>query len=194
MKKTKSSCIEILFAGFGGQGLITLIDIAVNAAFINGYDAKSSELHGLSQRGGAVATFLSFGKKVYSPLFKKAGANLIIGLELLEGLRACDFANSKTKILVNDYFSPFLGITPKDEILKNLRAIGKDNFNLVEASEICKEKLEKEVLAGMYLLGYAVNKKLIPIKPESVVKAIKEVIPEKYQEINIKAFKLAHDN
>jgi len=65
---------------------------------------------------------------------------------------------------------------------------------LVEATKICKEKLEKEILAGMYLLGYAVNKKLIPIKSESVVKAIKKVIPEKYQEMNIKAFNLAFEH
>ena len=119
--------------------------------------------------------FMSFGKKVYSPLFAKGQADLVVGLELLEGLRAADFANAKTKILVNDYFFPFAEITPKEEVLKKLKTFGKNNLYLVSATDICKEKLGKDVLAGIYLLGWAVNKNLLPIKLESVVKAIKEV-------------------
>ena len=61
----------------------------------------------------------------------------------------------------------------------------------MEASKICKEKLQKEVLAGTYLLGSAVVQNLLPIKKESVLRAIKNVIPERYQEININAFNLS---
>lgn len=185
---------NVIISGFGGQGLVTLIDVLATAAFIEGFDVKSSELHGLSQRGGAVAIFMSFGKKVYSPLFPKGQASLLMGLELLEGLRACDFSGPETKILVNDYFSPFIGIMPKEEVLEKLKAIGKNNLQLVPATEICKEKFQKDVLAGIYLLGYAVNKKLMPIKAESVISAIKETMPEKYQELNISAFNLSNEN
>lgn len=182
---------NVLITGFGGQGLMTLIDIAANAAFEDGYDVKSSELHGLSQRGGAVATFLSFGKKVNSPLFARGRADLVIGLELLEALRALDYAGSQTKILANDYFSPFAGIMPKAEILQKLQSLGKKNLQIIKASEICKEKLQKEVLAGIYALGCAVYKNLLPIKPESVIKAMGKIIPQKYLDVNIKAFELA---
>ena len=182
---------NVIITGFGGQGLITLIDVAVTSAFIDGHDAKSSELHGLSQRGGAVATYLSFGKKVYSPLFARGQADLVIGLELLEALRACDFAGNGSKILANDYFSPFIGITPKEEVLAKLKAIGKNNLQIVPASDTCKEKLGKDVLAGVYLLGSAVYKNFLPIKPESVIKAMEQIIPEKYLEINKQAFNLA---
>ncbi len=182
---------NVIITGFGGQGLITLVDILAAAAFFDGYDVKSSELHGLSQRGGAVSTFITFGKKVYSPLFCKGSADLILGMELLEGLRGCEFANSKTKILANDYFFPFLGITPKEEVIKKLKEIGGNNLQIINASGICKEKLDKELLSGVYLLGFACYKNLVPIKSEAFLKAIESVMPKKYREINIKAFQLA---
>jgi len=72
-----------------------------------------------------------------------------------------------------------------------LNKFPKENLYFVEASKICKEKLQKEVLAGTYLLGSAVVQNLLPIKKESVLRAIKNVIPERYQEININAFNLS---
>ena len=69
---------NIVIAGTGGQGIITLISIINEAIFIDGYDIKSSELHGLSQRGGGVEAFIRFGKKVYSPLFSFGKADLVL--------------------------------------------------------------------------------------------------------------------
>lgn len=182
---------NLIITGVGGQGLITLLQIIDEAAFFEGYDVKSSELHGLSQRGGSVLAHIRFGKKIYSPLIERGGADLIISLELLEGLRESVFANQKTNILINKNMMPFLGGLPEEEILEKLP---KENLYLVPASQICREKLSKEVVSSIYLLGCAVFKNLIPLKEESVVKAIEKIIPEKYRDLNIKAFKLAHDN
>ena len=184
---------KIIIVGVGGQGVITLLSLIDEAAFIEGYDIKSSELRGLSQRGGSVDAHIIFGKKVYSPLIPPGHANLIIGLEILEGLRGSIYANKEAKFLINDYLLPFLGISKKGEILSKLQKIAKNELYLVPASEICKEKLQNEVVSTVYLLGYAVSKKLIPIREESVIKAIESIVPEKYQELNIKAFQLAHD-
>jgi Pyruvate/2-oxoacid:ferredoxin oxidoreductase gamma subunit len=115
----------------------------------------------------------------------------MIALEALEGLRESSKVGSQTKILINEYFLPFLNSLAKEEIIKKLKESQKD-FYLVPASEICKNKLQNEVVCTIYLLGYAVNRKLIPLKGESVIKAIKNVIPEKYLELNVKAFKLGH--
>jgi indolepyruvate ferredoxin oxidoreductase beta subunit len=135
------------------------------------------------------------GKKVYSPLFKKGDADLVLGLDLLEGLRSCDFANKNTKILINNKFVPLaLGqekTITKEEIVSKLKEIGKQNLHLVEASQICQEKLGKEILATMYLLGYAVFNGHLDIKPESVIRGMEKAIPEKYLEINKQAFLLA---
>lgn len=182
---------NLILAGVGGQGLITLVNLITEAAFIDGYDVKSSELHGLSQRGGSVLTHVTFGKKVYSPLVEAGEAQLIMGLEIMEGLRALNFGNKNTKVVVNKYFVPFQNGLSEDETEKLLKtAVGK-NLHLVPASDICKEKLEKEVVSSIYLLGYAVNKKLMPLKSESIKQAIKKVIPERYFDLNIKALELS---
>ena len=81
----------------------------------------------------------------------------------------------------------------KEEIKKWLNSI-KNEIHFVAASEICKEKLQNEVVSTIYLLGYAVNKKLIPLKRKFVLQAIKNVIPEKYLELNINAFNLSNEN
>lgn len=184
---------NLVISGVGGQGVITLLVLIDQAAFLQGYDVRSSELHGLSQRGGSVKTYLRFGKKVYSPLILNGKADLIISLEMLEGLRETAKAGKHTKLLVNDYFLPFLGTLPSEEIKKRL-AEAKNELHLVKASEICKEKLQNEVVSTIYLLGYAVAKNLMPIRKESVLQAIKDMVPEKYRELNINAFNLGYGN
>lgn len=185
---------NLIIKGVGGQGIVTLVAIIDQAAFLAGYDIKSSELHGLSQREGSVEAHIKFGKKVYSPLAYKGQADLIIGQELLEGLRSVALAGSQTKFLINTYFLPFIGCMPEQEILAELNKLPKDNLNLVPASEVCKNKLGKEVVSSTYLLGYAVNKGLIPMKKGSVLRAIKEIIPEKYLKLNTRAFNLGYEN
>ena len=186
-----NNTFNIVITGVGGQGIITLVSILDEACLLQGYDVKSSELHGLSQRGGSVVTHIRFGKKVYSPMVSAGQADLILSLELMETLRVIDFSSSKTVFLVNKYSMGFDGHLPEKEILESLDKAAKKNLHLVLASETCKRDIDREVLAGVYLLGYAVFKKLIPLQPESVLKAIEGVIPEKYKEINIKAFNLA---
>lgn len=182
---------NVIISGVGGQGLITLVKIITEAALINGNDVKSSELHGLSQRGGSVLIHVRFGKKINSPLVQQGKADLIMGLELLESLRVLNFSSKETDVLVNNYLWPIPGGSPREEINKKLQdSLGKKLY-LVSASDICKEKFGKEVLSGIYLLSYAVNQKLIPLKRESVLQAIKNVIPQKYQELNIKTLELA---
>jgi len=171
---------NIIISGVGGQGVITMLSLIDEAVFIDGYDVKSSELHGLSQRGGSVLAHVRLGKKVYSPLVQDGRADLIIGLELLEGL------------MVIKYIFPVLGGLPQKEIVKKLNESFTKKMHIIEASDICKAKLQNEVVGAIYLLGYAVGKNLIPIKKESILKAIENIVPEKYRELNIKAFNLAY--
>ena len=181
-----------VIVGTGGQGLITLLQIVAEAALSEGYDVRSSELHGLSQRGGSVEVHLRFGKKIYSPLIPSGGADLILGLEVQEAARAAAFANKKTNFLVNEQIVPIPLVKnlSSKEVLKILKKLSK-NVYLVPAAEICQEKLGTNMVAGVYLVSFAAFKKLIPLKPESVLKAIKKTIPEKYLELNVKAHNLA---
>ncbi len=187
MKKT----FNLIIAGTGGQGLITLLQVIAESALIEGYDVKTAELHGLSQRGGSINTHIRMGKKVDSPLIPANSADVVISLELLETLRVVDYINSETVFLINNYSFPFLGTIPEDEILKKIEKLIKKRKYIISASEICQKELGKEILSGIYLISYAVNSGLIPINPESLKRAIKKIIPSKYLDINLKAFKLA---
>jgi len=191
----KINQFNTLIVGTGGQGQITLLQILSEAVLLEGYDVKTSELHGLSQRGGSVEVHFRFGKKIFSPLVSQGKADLILGLEMQESLKACCYANSKTNFLVNKYIVPIplvKNLTEK-EILDNLKKISKNVF-LIPADDICQKELGTGVVAGVYLISLASFKKLIPIKPVSILKAIKKIIPEKYLELNLKTFELASDS
>ena len=183
---------NMVIVGTGGQGQITLLKILAEACLAENHDLKTSELHGLSQRGGSVEAHLRFGKKIFSPLVSQAGADLILVLESQEALRALYYACSKTQFLINKYFLPIPGeaLLSENQILKNLKKFTK-KIDIVEATTICKKELGKEVLAGVYLISLAVFQNLIPLKPGSLFLAIKKIIPEKYLELNLQAFKLA---
>ena len=181
---------NVIITGVGGQGVITIVSVLDEACTVQGYDVRSSELHGLSQRGGSVVTHVRFGKRVYSPLVPREGADLIIGLEIIESLRDAIFSNPKTVFIVNDYSMPFAGCAPIETILSELKKIAGKNLHIVPADKDCTEKLQKGVVATMHLLGYATVKKLLPLKKESILRAIKNIIPAKHQELNIKAFEL----
>ncbi len=184
---------NMLIVGTGGQGQITLLQILAEAALLEGYDIRTSELHGLSQRGGSVEVHLRFGKKIYSPLVCRGKADLILALEMQEALRGIYFSNQKTKFLLNKQIIPVSLVKnlTETEILKNLKKIGK--VILIPAAEICQKELKTNVVAGIYLISLASFKNLIPLKPESILRAIKKIIPEKYLELNLKTFNLAKD-
>ncbi len=184
---------NIIIVGVGGQGLITLNNIIAKAAFNDGYDVKTSELHGLSQREGSVETYIRFGKKVFSPLFVAGKADLVLGLEETEALRAVRFANPKTIFVVNKNFISYDQDILQDSVEKKLNSLIAENLRLIPASETCKKELGKEVVSSIYLLGYCISKKLIPLQAKSVLEAIENIIPEKYLELNKKAFELAEN-
>jgi len=187
---------NIVIVGIGGQGLITITRILAEAALLEGLDTKTSELHGLSQRGGSVETSLRFGLKIYSSLVKEGGANLIISLELQEALKSCYYASREigTLFLINEFSKPIPGekIPKKTEILEELQGFSKKTI-MVPATNLCEEKLGKAVLAGVFMISLASFKNLVPLSPKSILKAIKKQIPGKYLELNLKAFNLAKD-
>jgi len=185
---------NIVIVGIGGQGLITLLKIINKAAQKENLDLVSSELHGLAQRGGSVEVHIRFGKEIYSPLVKQGGADLIISLESQETLRACYYASKeKAVFLINKFFSPIIGAEKNlsfEEISQNLQKFSKKTI-FVDASEICKKEFGTDVISGIYLLGLTSAQKILPLKESSLVEAIKEIVPEKFFELNLKAFNLA---
>jgi len=186
----KKAVFNLVLTGVGGQGIITLLRVVSEAALVQNYDVRTSELHGLSQKGGTVQAHARFGKKVFSPLVAKGEADLIIALEIVEGLRALEFAGKDTRFLVNKKYIAFKGAPNEDEVFQKLKTIS-EKINLVEVGDICAKKLGKEVLAGTYLLSLAVLQGIIPFDEKSLFIGFEKALKPKYLDINKKAFKLA---
>jgi len=189
---------NIVITGTGGQGVLTLAITIAQSAMMQGYDVKTSELHGLAQRGGTVPCHIRFGNKIYSPLVLKGEAHLIIGLEPLEALRACDYGSKehKTVFLMDMRKIVPLSVPVLNEKYPSIKQIQKTlkffskKVITVNASEIVKKEFGTVTPANIFMLGYAYSKKLIPIKKKFLLEGISKVVPKKYLEMNEKVFKL----
>jgi len=198
---------NIIIAGVGGQGVITLLRVLAEAALIEGYQPRTSELHGLSQRGGSLQAHLRIGpsallgtssstslgtsKAIFSPLVSQAKADLILALEMSEALRPISFANKRTSFLINEKFIPFFGGPGEKDIVQKIKKLAQKKTYLIRASEICSKEFKKEILAGVYLVSWAAFKEIIPLEPNSILKGLDRVISKKYLSLNKKAFQLA---
>jgi indolepyruvate ferredoxin oxidoreductase beta subunit len=94
---------NVIFAGVGGQGVLLIAEMLALAAAAAGHDVKQTEVHGVSQRGGAVESHVRYGPKVYSPLVTAGEAHAVVGLEKLEMLRFAHYVRPDGVIIVNDY-------------------------------------------------------------------------------------------
>ncbi|WFO75312.1 indolepyruvate oxidoreductase subunit beta [Desulfurococcaceae archaeon MEX13E-LK6-19] len=182
---------NILLAGVGGQGLLTLGSIIGNAAIEEGIDATIAETHGLSQRGGSLVVHVRLGDGS-SPLIPHGGANLIIGLEALETLRYLNYANKDTKIVMNEFlWPPPLSKTPKlEDIIKAISSSAR--LYVVNANEEAKKVTGLIVTANTLILGFAymIDKDLQSLLSEkSLEKGLERVFRGKALELNRKALK-----
>ncbi len=96
-----SAPVNVLVCGVGGQGVMTAADVIAQAAVARGLDCKKSEIAGMSQRGGVVASHVRFGAKIHSPVIVPGSADLLLAFELGEALRAASFLRRGGVILVN---------------------------------------------------------------------------------------------
>ena len=119
--------MNIMIVGVGGQGTLLASRVLGNTVVSEGYDVKLSEVHGMSQRGGSVVTYVKFGDKVYSPIIDKGEADIILAFELLEAYRALPYLKKGGKIIVNTQeIDPMPVIVGAMEYPKNIaEKIGK---------------------------------------------------------------------
>ena len=183
---------NIMIVGVGGQGTLLASKLLGYVLMQQGYDVKVSEVHGMSQRGGSVVTYVRFGDKVYSPVIDKGEADYILSFEKLEALRWIEYLKIGGQIITNTQeVDPMPVITGAmqypDNIIEKLESAGakvdaKDFLSIAE--EAGSAKAVNIVLMGR-LSDYF---KDIPY--EVWDKAIDEIVPEKYRELNHKSLKL----
>jgi len=189
---------NILICGIGGQGVVLAGKIISLAAFESGKDIKTSEVHGMSQRGGSVSTHIRYGKKIFSPLIPENEATAIISFDIYETARYIRlFANEKTFIISSEHGKiPQWTPKNKNDRIKNGIAVSEEDIaNILRSNFKSLYLIDDKRLAldlgnikvsNIILLG--ILSCLSDIKKEIWLKAIEKNIPPKTADLNIKAF------
>jgi indolepyruvate ferredoxin oxidoreductase, beta subunit len=185
----KDGTMNILIVGVGGQGVLLASEILCQVARVMGLDAKKSEVHGMSQRGGVVTSHVRFGKKVHSPLIEEGAADVILGFEIAEALRWVHYLRPGGTIIASDQKTvPPIATTGKFAYPENVEEKLKARVpktKIVHALEIGK-KLGNTRLVNTILLG--VLSQEIDLEEPKWLQVIEKMAPKGTGEINKKAF------
>ncbi len=189
MKETEVK--SILLAGVGGQGIILASDIMCMAMMEAGFDVKKSEVHGMAQRGGCVTSHVRYGKKVYSPLAKAEGIDILISFEKMEALRYLNYLKKDASIIVNSekIYPPAINIgdmTYPTDIIQYLQK-KYEPVKEIDAAGLA-QKAGNVKAANVVLLGAVSN--LISINSNIWNNVIRKSFPEKLVNLNLKAFQM----
>ncbi len=185
---------NIMIVGVGGQGSLLASKVLGKAAMDSGCDVKVSEVHGMSQRGGSVVTYVRFGDEVYSPVIGKGDADVILSFELLEAARWLpNLKNGGVIVTSIQEINPMPVITgaavyPSD-IVDDIKALGVD-IRPINALSIA-EKAGNQKASNVALIGYAAD--VLGFDHKILRDAVAASVPEKALEVNLKAFDLAVD-
>ncbi len=185
---------NVIFAGVGGQGVILASKVLMEVAREAGFDVKESEVHGMAQRGGSVECNVRIDDRVYSPLIPKAGADYVVSFELLEAMRKIDYLAPEGWLIVNRLqVDPAPVKTGAMEYPDNIEEwISKNisNQRIVETKELLREAGNKKAL-NIVMLGVLSN--YLDFSEEAWHQAIRNLVKEKFVDLNLKAFDLGRN-
>lgn len=193
MMKEKATS-SILLAGVGGQGVLRASDLMAMALMEAGLDVKKSEVHGMAQRGGCVTSHVRFGEKVYSPIAKKGGVDILLSFEKLETLRYLNVLKPGARIIYNEeaIYPPSVNLGEAD-YPRDIAAIVKKYFRRVKAIKAADlaERAGNIRTAGTVMVG-AVSR-YMDISPEIWREVLSRAFPEKLASVNHAAFELGRN-
>ncbi|MGM9557819.1 MAG: indolepyruvate oxidoreductase subunit beta [Oscillospiraceae bacterium] len=182
---------NIMIVGVGGQGTLLASKLLGRVLLARGYDVKVSEVHGMSQRGGSVVTYVRYGDKVYSPIIDKGEADLIVSFELLEAARWTQYVRPDGWVVTNtQQMNPMPVITgaaayPKN-LVEKMQAAGVQ-VDAFDALRLAKAAGSTKAV-NLVLMGRL--SKYFDFTEEEWMAAIEKSVPEKFLELNKKAFRL----
>lgn len=183
---------NIMIVGVGGQGTLLASKLLGHVLLGQGYDVKVSEVHGMSQRGGSVVTYVRFGDKVYSPVIDRGEADIIVSFELLEAARWLEYLKPEGQIIVNTQeVEPMPVITGGAKYPENLTEKMKEKGAKVDAADFLAvaEKAGSAKAVNIALMG-RLSTYFPEIPEEEWQKALEACVPAKFLELNKKAFEL----
>ena len=185
----------IQIVGVGGQGVLLASMVLGNAAMKSGYKVAMSEVHGMAQRGGSVLCTLRFGDDVISPLEAEGDADMIMGFEPVETCRYLSLGNKDTVVIMNlDPVYPSMvaaGMESYPEIDALIASARSQNQNVrtLEATSLAIEA-GKAVAANAVMIGAVAGVKGFPLDMNVLRETLAENVPQKFLELNLKAFDL----
>ena len=186
---------SIMIVGVGGQGSLLASRLIGNVLLSQGFDVKVSEVHGMSQRGGSVVTYVKYGDRVNSPVIEKGEADIIISFEQLEAARWISYLKKGGTIITNTQkISPMPVITGAaaypDGLEDKIKAAG---VKLIAADALsAAEKAGSARAVNVVLMG-VLSRVLPGIELSSWKAAVEKCVPAKVIEINEKAFDLGRE-
>ena len=185
---------NVMIVGVGGQGSLLASKLLGRLLLDRGYDIKVSEVHGMSQRGGSVVTYVRFGDKVYSPVIDKGQADYIVSFELLEAARWTSYLKPGGKIIVNtQQINPMpviIGAAQYPEnLVEKMRAAGID-VDAFDALSLAEQAGSSKAV-NIVLMGHM--SKNFDFTEEEWLTALEQSVAPKFLEMNKKAFTLGRN-
>jgi indolepyruvate ferredoxin oxidoreductase beta subunit len=189
---------NIVLTGVGGQGTLLAAEILGTAAVMEGLNVRVSEIHGMAQRGGAVTSDVRIGDNVLASTVAEGKADVLLGFEPLETLRNLKYASDKTLVIMSNEKIPPPELAVKkqaypsiDDVIEKIRLFTK-KLIVVETAKLAKQA-GNSLTQNVVLIGALAATKTLPIKDETLIKALRELVPAKHSNVNAKAFKLGYE-
>lgn len=188
---TSDKVTNILMAGVGGQGTLLASEILSEVLMLAGHDVKKAEVHGMAQRGGSVVSHVRFGRKVNSAIIPEGQADILFGFELLETYRYLPLVDPNGTVIVNNLriAPPSVALgqdTYPDDIPAKLRRCVQD-VRVVDGLQLAEQAGNPRTV-NTVLLGALSN--LLEASHLQWRTAIRSLVPERFQDVNLKAFEL----
>ena len=185
---------NIMIVGVGGQGSLLASKMLGKLLLSQGYDVKVSEVHGMSQRGGSVVTYVRYGEKVYSPIIDKGTADFIISFEKLEAARWVPYLKKGGKIIMStqeiDPMPVIIGAAQYPEnLVEKIQAAGAD-VDAIDALDLAMQAGSSKAV-NLVLMGRL--SKYFDATQEAWMEALEACVPPKFLELNKKAFALGRN-
>lgn len=184
---------DILIVGIGGQGTILASNILGESCLIEGRSVRGAETHGMAQRGGSVESHIRIDGQ-YGPLIAPGQADLLVSFDLLEALRYSHYlkkggtiVTSRSLVLPTSVYTQKLAAPTEAEIVAALR---NHHLCLLDADRIATEA-GNPLSQNVVMLGAA--SRWMPLKPETLLEAVRRLVPKKTVEINTKAFTMGRE-
>lgn len=183
---------NIMIVGVGGQGTLLASKLLGAVLLKMNYDVKVSEVHGMSQRGGSVVTYVRYGDKVYSPIIDKGEADVILSFELLEAARWLEYLKPGGQIIVNTQrMEPMPVIIGAAEYPEDIEGKMAATGAKVEAKDFLAVANEAGSSKAVNIALMGKLSTFFNDIPASVwEETMKEIVPSKFLELNKKAFEL----